>query len=195
MPVKTKKVHSIEHLGTVDFGTKVLATDPCYSLGTWCHELVDGVLPGEWDGYAIKTCFTFKWGQDARTAILMAHHRNHPVKAWSTCWEHISGNIGVDAGQAGLFDLKRYPKDNHGEYDDPRTFYGRCSKITLSERACGAVREGFVSESGFGDGTYDLEVQRDSKGRIVAMAVYFLPFGGMWRAMATPKVPRPPLAA
>jgi hypothetical protein len=197
MPIKTKKVHSIESLGTVNFGGKVLVTDPCYQRDEWCSCQVDEVLPGAWDGYAIKQSFIFKSYStpDVRTAILIAHHRDHPVKSWSTCWEHLSGNIGVDSGQAGLFDLKQYPKTNDGAYDDTRTFYGRCCKVTLDDQRCGSVREGLLSASGFGDGCYDLEAQRDAKGRIVAMALLFLPFSGMWRAMATPKAAQPSVAA
>jgi hypothetical protein len=55
----------------------------------------------------------------------------------------------------------------------------------LTEPSAGSVPEGFVTESGVGDGEYDLLVQRDLAGHIVAMAIIFLPFRGMWRAMAT----------
>lgn len=50
LPIKTKNVRRISVLGTVAFGPKVLATDPCYTVDTWCNALVEGVLPGEWDG-------------------------------------------------------------------------------------------------------------------------------------------------
>jgi len=182
MPMKTKLVESIHNLGSSQFGATILATDPCYSRGTWCQEVVDGVLPGTWNAYSLKQSLKL-WG--TRTAVLVSHHAEHPVKAWSTCWEHLSSGIGVDSGQAGLFDAQRFPAKDVGDFEEKESFYGRCCSITLAEPSAGAVPEGFVTESGVGDGEYDLLVQRDLAGHIVAMAIIFLPFRGMWRAMAT----------
>lgn len=184
MPIKTTNVQQICALGTVAFGPKVLATDPCYTVDTWCNALVDGVLPGEWDGYALEIEDS---GFGRRVAIQVAHHRNHPVKAWSTCWRTLSGNVGVDSGQCGLFDYRRYPKGpSTGEYGDSGSVYGKCCEVTLANPSAGRVRQGFVTESGIGDGCYSLLGQVDRKGQLVALALVFLPFSGMWRAMSTP---------
>ena len=65
-----------------------------------------------------------------------------------------SYRVGVDSGQFGIFDASIY--DNDSDYEVEGGFYRTVCDITITD-ACGTVFDsGFVSSSGYGDGSYDL---------------------------------------
>jgi len=181
MPQKTKHVSSIHPLGDAVFGTEIMVSDPCYTVGTWCQIVQKEVLPGNWKGWAIEKD-EGQWGD--RIAVLLIHHADHRVKAWQSCWENL-GEIGVDSGQAGFFDRSRYPEGDIGDFEDPNSFYGGCCEVTLRDPLCGSVPAGFVSSTGYGDGEYSLIGQRNKRGELVAMAIVFIGFDGIMRAMSS----------
>ena len=109
------------------------------------------------------------WGR--RIARIEARHKD----AIDGTWKKHKAEIGVDSGQAGIYDSKIYPQGKTGDYGGCDTFYGRCCDITLKEPGADIIDEGgIVSRSGFGDGGYDLEVQYDGK-EVVAARVTFIP--------------------
>ena len=78
------------------------------------------------------------------------------------------GMVGVDSGQAGIFDIKSY-RDNEvcagipldGEpLTDRGEFYNLCCDITLSKEMFGVVPGGAVSSTGYGDGNYEIHVAK-----------------------------------
>lgn len=143
----------------------VIVSDPCYSLPTWCQVNYSNVLPGDYRVFCKKSEVE-DWGN--RVSMLMVVHSDHEFDELG--WEP-NGNIGVDSGQAGIFNLKQYRQDN--EYvplgDGDISFFGEgffnqegdrwytkiCSH-TLGERHWGTYRDGVVSSSGFGDGGYEV---------------------------------------
>ncbi len=59
-------------------------------------------------------------------------------------WKKQPFEVGIDSGQAGLFDDIVYARD-----DD--TWYRSCSAIILKAPGAGVLKNGVVSESGYGD--------------------------------------------
>lgn len=221
---------------------KMIVTDPCYDKQTWCQAKLDDVRNGTWYATA-EYSDEDDWGD--RVAQIWAWHDSlgidNPGRDFPTCSEFIPYDIGVDSGQAGFFDLDKYPDDTHK--DD--AFYDAVCKLTLSripfsvleevgvypmadlsklsdeqkanrtssnyhERKLYYMRQftgkngednrpntdkskmadalalhgslglfgvlpfGAVSSSGFGDGSYNLYVERDSDGEVVAARIEFI---------------------
>jgi len=149
---------------------KIRITDPFYSDDVWCKIDSFPAKNGKWKAYVVKSD-EGDWG--IRCAVLIAYHEDHPVIDQDEPMNLI-GNIGVDSGQAGIFDEGVYPRDNStGEYDDTNTFYGQCCKVTLSEDHWGTIPGGVVSSSGYGDGSYQA-FGNMKNGKYVAIKIVFI---------------------
>jgi len=154
-------------------------TDPCYDKGTWCQALLDNVRNGTWRMHMEHTN-EGDWGR--RVSELICAHE----KAGILRWEKHPADIGVDSGQAGVFDAAHYKNDADYEGfkfewpESPLTgegaFYDACCDVTLCETkdGGGVVPFGAVSRSGFGDGGYDLYIAKDEDGQIVATKIVFI---------------------
>lgn len=164
----------------VKFGNQILVTDPCYTIDTWCNELVSNTLEGYYD-VEVKE----KYG---RIKSITITHENHPYN--KDKWKCISQDIGVDSGQCGFFNLDNYRNDsidipfaddNAKEFYDTYTFrdegggewYAKICGYTLQDKQWDALEGiGLVSSSGFGDGSYDLYAKKvDNK--VTALKVKF----------------------
>jgi len=158
-----------KNIGTFEVKSgKICVSDPCYDRGTWCAAWGLLAKNGIWDA-TFYTSDEGSWGH--RIARIEARHKD----TLNDIWKKHKTEIGVDSGQAGIYDSKIYPQGNTGDYGECGTFYGRCCDITLKEPGAGIIDGGgIVSRSGFGDGGYDLEVQYDGK-EIVAARVTFIP--------------------
>lgn len=155
---------------------EMLATDPCYTKGTWCTQLLTNVTNGKWDAYYDSD--STWWGQ--RVCSLLALHssvtdHSYPKNLSSKGWEFV-GYCGVDSGQCGLFDAAKYPDGSVGDYDDKESFYGRVCNLTYTESYRDTPIEfGVASSSGFGDGSYKLYVLRDkTTDRIVGAHLIYI---------------------
>ena len=179
---------------TIILGNEVIVSDPCYSIPTWCQKIVKNVLPGEYSVFC-KKHDTDGWGN--RVSMLMAVHTDHEDNILKWKLQGPRGIIGVDSGQAGIFDIKSYRNDSIAEKiglgDGDISFFGvspwkemsenregnegekwyvtMCSR-TLGEQSWGTYNNGVVSSSGFGDGGYDLFVARVNR-KVVAFAIDF----------------------
>jgi len=155
---------------------EVFVSDPCYDLETECAKIIDNVKNGEW----IAEIETKKvWGE--RVSILRCWHKSvFPRRAVE--WEVISTDIGVDSGQAGVFDIEHFKKDSDAEglvreskeiicKDEP--WYSMCCDRTLNEIGAGVIPFGVVSSSGLGDGQYTCEVAKQDD-VVVGIQVNFL---------------------
>jgi hypothetical protein len=102
-------------------------------------------------------------------------------------WEKV-GQIGVDAGLCMVGDpcyhLHRGTQVSKGEVLDPphpefgESWHDFCDKIKdVHEEGYEQVgrRLAVVTNTGLGDGVYDVFVRRDADGRIAAVKVEFLP--------------------
>lgn len=158
---------------------KMMVSDPCYSLDTWCQHVLDNVKAGQW-----MTTSTLKdeaeWG--IRVAEITAFIGEEPKETDFVIEE--TADIGVDSGQAGFFDFEGYKT---GKENDDRleaegqnafgvngSFYNTCCNVTLGDQQSGTVPQGFVSSSGYGDGSYPLHVVRNEKGKVTAVKVVFI---------------------
>ena len=137
----------------VVFGDKVLITDPCYPKGTRCTAEFD-VKPGIWEfKYTIEPCG--KWGK--WVVDWVCYNKEESEKAVkvdkTNPWKFKPlATVGVDSGQLGIFDSAKYP--NGAEFDSE--FYKHISDGTLGDERCGSVDFGAATESGCGDGVYQV---------------------------------------
>ena len=160
----------------IKLGRKVVVSDPCYTIPTWCQGIVSGVKPGMYDAY-VKRHDCGDWG--IRSSMVLVIHEDH--KDDKLVWKEYPASIGVDSGQCGIFSRESYRDDSIVERiglgDGDISFFGKspwremteareeeqgekwyismCSR-TLGDSGHGVYDEGVVSSSGFGDGSYTL---------------------------------------
>lgn len=87
--------------------SRMAVSDPCYDADVWCRGELENVLPGTWQAYAVKRD-KGEWGP--RVVRLVAVHREY-ADTCETVAELTSFEVGVDSGQAGLFDCLHYRDD------------------------------------------------------------------------------------
>jgi len=172
----------------------VIVTDPCYNKGIWCSGSLDNVKKGEWNCF-LKKSDESGWGiRNAEIKIIhndiksdnvvdndIKVERSEKLKSIEGSeekyifWELTDIDVGVDSGQAGIFDNSIYPnsKDERGKYGDTTKFYGKCCQKTGGGNSCGIIDGGFVSSSGYGDGSYTCYVAKKDD-EIVAIKIEFI---------------------
>jgi hypothetical protein len=140
-------------------------SDPCYDQGTSCRA---AKIPTQ-NGTYIATVLKENYGEEGeRCKVLEATLEDNKGK-----WVRTEYDIGVDSGQAGIFDSKYYgvdeigrkwklanTKQNRGICEDAH-WYSMCCDITGADDGAGVVPYGVVSSSGWGDGGYNLWVRMD----------------------------------
>lgn len=151
---------------------KLVLSDPCYDLGTWCQGIVDGVKKGKWVG---DVEYIDSFGH--RVAKLWAYHEDYPmsgddIKGYGEILEFTGG---VDSGQFGYFDHEEYRNDNIVQgvervtpddvICDDEPWYSICCDRTLSKDKWGEIPFGIVSSSGYGDGSYPTYGIKDVDGK------------------------------
>jgi hypothetical protein len=137
---------------------EIVIGDPCYSVGM---NPVVSAKKGNWVAH-VETSNEGAWGD--RISKILVHHEGFSMYGKNVRTE--TANIGVDSGQAGVFDLASYGEDGEDIYED-------CCRKTLSKKCFGFISGGFVSSSGFGDGCYDVEIHKE-KGVAVAVEITFI---------------------
>ena len=156
----------------IRLGGEVIVSDPCYEIPTWCQEVIKNVRPGVYDT-EVDYRESSGWGE--RVHSLTVLHEN--IK--SPNWEHYSNNIGVDSGQCGVFCMTSYRNDEMSqelpwltEKGDPfgdhpfrpvkeegeQWYVKMCDRTLSTEEGWGVYDTGVVSSSGYGDGSYELQV-------------------------------------
>ena len=167
----------IEKIGTFKTKSDVLRiTDPCYTKDTWCSGILKDCKIGEWSAFFIYSD-EGSWG--TRVSQILVIFGNVTISEAQKIldesnWENSEIHVGVDSGQAGIFEDVKYPEDETGEYGDTNTFYGKCCELTCENNEQGGVLDfGVVSSSGYGDGSYDcLLAKKDDK--INAIKIIFI---------------------
>lgn len=169
---------NLKHVGTFSLGTKVMVSDPCYKLNTWCQGVLENVKSGIWDAY-LKMLDTRMWG--VRVAELITvnseHSRKHPV----IMDEHQEFEVGVDSGCAGVFDYDYYAQ-YHKEDEIDEEWYDIiiCKQFFPTYDSSGwensifTDSEGVASNSGYGDGGYDCYVARNDEGEIIGIRIVYI---------------------
>lgn len=162
------KPESTHALGTFDVTSgKLVVSDPCYNPGIWCQGNLENVKNGRWHGFVVRG--KTDWGNRCWEVYAM-----HDECSLSTAIaERTDIDVGVDSGQAGIFDYSQY----HGGEDDygDGGWYDLCCQTTLSKpHSAGVVPGGVVSSSGFGDGGYTCEIAKNDDGQIVGVKITFI---------------------
>ena len=146
----------LEKIGEFDVVSgAVRVTDPCYDPDVWCSGSVPAVN-GRWVA-KVERYEDRMWGD--RIARLVVEHVDFIGAAQ---YEKLGFEVGVDSGQAGVFDLSHY-QDHDVALENPLKepllpedpWYSMCCAVTLSKASAGVVPFGAVSTSGYGDGGYD----------------------------------------
>ncbi len=177
----------LHKLGTFELTGPVLCvSDPCYERDLWCCGTVENCEPGTWET-AVLTKDEGDWG--IRNAVLIARHEesgpgleafrkvlNGKDKTWQEC----PLEVGVDSGQAGIFDGNHYQDDSVfdgmpvAEFNADNSWYSHCCDITMSPLGAGVLPYGVVSGSGDGDGVYDAFQHIGEDGRTDSVFIVFL---------------------
>lgn len=149
---------------------KVIVSDPCYKRGTRGMGTLN-VKKGKWKANVLQSD---KGGWKNRVAALVAFHESvtdlsRSCYNWN--WERQKFEVGVDSGQAGIFDNEQFHSEDDN-YDNLNSWYRRCCDKTLGNVRAGIIEGGVVSSSGFGDGGYDCKTITKN-GKIVAIMIDF----------------------
>ena len=93
----------------IRLGNKVMVSDPCYGIGTWCQGVLENVREG------IYNCF-YTRDSDRRIASIRVAHESYYNEngdlreGVSVTMKREDFTVGVDSGQAGIFDYAYYEK-------------------------------------------------------------------------------------
>lgn len=155
----------------IRLGNKVMVSDPCYGLNTWCQGVLENVLPGIYN-CEVEYSDEGDWG--IRVAAIEVTHEN----CGAYMFDIADFEVGVDSGQAGIFDYEYYAMFhtdcNEREHVDD-AWYDTVCDITLARESAGTIDDrGFVSSSGYGDGSYDCWIARNKDGYIVAIRIEYI---------------------
>ena len=171
---------------TITLSNEVMVSDPCYTVGTWCQHKLTNVLPGEYQTMVMKFQDSM-WGN--RCSFIIAVHKDYNTDE-KLNWRKVAvADIGVDSGQAGIFSMETYRKDEvfvtgqsnfsktygtstRGKDDGGEEWYGHMCDMTLEGEGWGSYPNGIVSRSGIGDGSYELRVAKH-KGKVIGMVLDF----------------------
>ena len=167
-------------LGEFEVTSGVLrVSDPCYERDTWCAGTIEPAIEGYWTAQAV-IFNEGSWGN--RVGYLIVQHKDYNFDLTDSGWSLENIDVGVDSGQAGVFDDRYYRDDDvvkhitrkHSESiceDDP--WYSICCDRTLCDEQAGVIPHGAVSSSGYGDGSYRCLTQKDENDNIIAVMIDF----------------------
>lgn len=170
--------------------------DPCYPPDTWCLGSCDDVLDGAWKVKIFRADDSqTKWGP--RNTALFAFNEMYfennfgfddieverfvnGAHRTQFCLKCSVGELGVDSGQAGIYDEQHYIKMREEDKKKDRTdswYWTNNSEITLyNDLEAGVTPDkmGCVSSSGYGDGCYDYYCYYNEEGYTVAILIVFI---------------------
>jgi hypothetical protein len=172
---------------------KIIVSDPIYVYHGVenCFDgylVIENVLSGSWN--IIVSILNEKYKKNAELVCLHESIDHSHTNLINMTWTQMGG-IGVDSGQAGIYDLKHY-QDNKiitknlikkslefkasFKYENPEDIW--CdynSNMTLkSTYNAGSIPYGVVSSAGYGDGCYDVYTVSNRNGKIIGVKIVFI---------------------
>ncbi|MEC0093198.1 DUF4241 domain-containing protein [Paenibacillus macquariensis] len=156
---------------------QIVVSDPCYELNrdTIIMGVLDNVLNGTWVAQVGKTEVR-DWGEAC--SKLTAFHSSVAEQVEHLEWVKCSFIVGVDSGQAGIFDINKYriPDSDVQETDTDTDsdWYLSCCDITESGHEAGVLDGGVVSHTGMGDGTYGAYTATNNDNQVIAVKIIFI---------------------
>ncbi len=149
----------------IQLGKRVRVSDPCYGTGVWCSGVVDNVKEGTYN-VDVEISDEGMWGK--RVKSLTAIHLEYDGH---TIIQKAPFEVGVDSGQAGIYD-EDYYNQYHTEQDVNDDWYEEICDLTnpfgTKDGKC------VVSSSGYGDGGYDCYLLRDKNNEAVGFQIVFI---------------------
>lgn len=103
--MKRKDIDTINLPGFEVSSGKLVISDPCYNLDTWCMGILENAKHGHWYSKVTKCNNNDGWGE--RCAELLVYHQEHRHAQPDTLCKF---EVGVDSGQAGVFDYETFAK-------------------------------------------------------------------------------------
>lgn len=123
----------INDKGFIALDDKVMVSDPCYGMNTWCQGVVDNVLKGNYK-CTVETSDEGEWGR--RVSAINVVHEDYVKKSLEYYKENFE--VGVDSGQAGIFDYeyyKRYHSNaNENEHVDDDWYWKVCELTVTTKK-------------------------------------------------------------
>lgn len=168
-----------EDKGVIRLGEKVIVSDPCYGLNTWCQGVLENVLPGNYK-CTVEFSDEGSWGKRV-SAIAVCHEDYVDNLGVAPEYDPEPFEVGVDSGQAGIFDYEYYAKYHsdlkNSEHVDA-DWYEQVSRLTYGRKIgfCGNIidKQGLVSSSGYGDGGYTCWTAKNPDGKIYSILIEFI---------------------
>lgn len=173
--------YDFEKIGDFEVTSSLVVTDPCYIENK--EDIVknaDAILK-------FNNAKKGKWNVWAKSEKNVTHSL---VAQSADCGDHLSfsqmrlfGSIGVDSGQAGIFDedMMCVPPDLNLFIDPDKIidkdnmWYSICCDVTLySDSGHGTIPGGAISSSGYGDGSYSVYVRKDDNGVVECIHIDFV---------------------
>lgn len=114
-----------ENVGGIVLGNKVRVSDPCYDINTWCAGTLENVLQGKYKCYSQKVD-EGDWG--IRVASIEVRHEDY-LNVEPTELQNI--DVGVDSGQAGIYDLDYFARNREDKNGDDLWYDRVCEKTIL----------------------------------------------------------------
>lgn len=117
--------------GFINLGEKVMVSDPCYGMNTWCQGVIDNVLKGKYK-CMVETSDEDEWGN--RVSAIQVAHEDYVKKSLEYSKENF--DVGVDSGQAGVFDYeyyKKYHSDSSESEHVNEDWYWRVCNLTTTK--------------------------------------------------------------
>ena len=143
--------------------------DPCYAHLLSFEQF--SAKNGKYNAYVVMSD-EGRWGM--RVAKLIAIHEDDDNGANTKKWEPCDFYLGVDSGTMGIFDNEYHYDHHYNEVLDDdwyeRVVINMEGRFGIYDNSC------IISESGFGDGSYDVDVifDNDDGVTICAVAVIFI---------------------
>jgi len=159
----------------------VRVSDPCYERDAWCSGVLTDVKKGTWNAYVLVSD-EGEWGSRVKQLLV-----THELYRDNENWKIANFEVGVDSGQAGIFDNKYYKDDsvvarftdldrkNKTKICEDEPWFSWCCDKTLGIPGGGVVPFGAVSSSGFGDGGYVCFFNKNKDGEIDAIKIVYIP--------------------
>lgn len=163
------------HLGPFEVSSgELVVADPCYELDR--ETIIMGVLApaknGQWQAFSGRVELE-NWGEACSS--LIAHHIDYELGEDDISWVKCPFIVGVDSGQACIFDRAQFRRADPGPGDDvaDNPWFEACCAVT-EERDAGVLPGGAVSRSGIGDGAYGAYYLTDAQQQVVGVKIIFL---------------------
>lgn len=114
----------------IELSDHVMVSDPCYDTDTWCNDDLHNVRPGTWRTKALY--------KDGLCTNLVVWHKDVKEPEFDK-YEKTNINVGVDSGQAGVYDYNHFAKNckNDNWYNSMCTGrYSQTIPLTPLEQRC-----------------------------------------------------------